>query len=314
MQMRPRWAHNDYLNLLADWGTVGGVVVLAGMVVFGAGLVRTWKYVRPPENDFGRGLGNRSAFFLGASAGLLALAVHSVVDFNLHIPANALLGVTWLALLSSNLRFATERHWLPARLPVKTLMTLALVAGVGYLGYQECRLGREQLWLLRAHQLPEFSSARTAALIRAFAVERKNFETAYNIGEGYRTQSFKGGPDYEDLARTAMAWYARGMKLDRYDGYDDMRCGMCLDWLGRHAEAGPYFSRAEALDPNGNYTIANVGWHYVQVEDYAAARFWLARSMRLHWQENVIGRSYLEIAERKLVENAFDQSPLPAGF
>ena len=314
MQMRPLWVHNDYLNLLADWGTVGGVVVLAGMVVFSAGLIKTWKYVRPRENDFGHGLGNRSAFFLGASAGLLALAVHSVVDFNLHIPANALLGLTWLALLSSNLRFATERHWLTSGLPIKTLMTLALVAGVGYLSCQEWRLGREQLWLLRAHQLPDFSSARTAALIRAFAAEPMNFETAYNIGEGYRTQSFKGGPDYEDLARTAMEWYARGMKLDRYDGYDYLRYGMCLDWLGRHVEAGPYFSRAEALDPNGNYTVANVGWHYVQVEDYAAARSWLARSMRLHWQDNVIGRSYLGIVERKLFENASDQSSLPSGL
>ena len=103
------------------------------MVAFGAGLLKTGKYVRPPENDFGHGKGNRFAFFLGASTGLLALAVHSLVDFNLHIPANAILGVTLLALLSSNLRFATERYWLTAGLPVKTLMTLALTMGVVYL-------------------------------------------------------------------------------------------------------------------------------------------------------------------------------------
>ncbi|MGA9777831.1 MAG: O-antigen ligase family protein, partial [Verrucomicrobiia bacterium] len=133
MQMRPGRAHNDYLNLLADWGTVGGVMVLAGMAAFGAGLLKTRKYVLPPENDFGRGLGSRFAFFLGASTGLLALAVHSLVDFNLHVPANAILGVTLLALLSSNLRFATERYWLTARLPLKTLTTLVLIAGGAYL-------------------------------------------------------------------------------------------------------------------------------------------------------------------------------------
>jgi len=32
--------------------------------------------------------------------------------------------------LSSNLRFATERYWLGARLPVKMPVTLALVAGM----------------------------------------------------------------------------------------------------------------------------------------------------------------------------------------
>jgi len=314
MQTRPRRAHNDYLNLLADWGTIGGVIVLTGMLVFGAGLVRTWKYVRPPENDFGRGLGNRFAFFLGASAGLLAMAVHLVVDFNLHIPANAILGVTWLALLSSNLRFAAERHWLAMRVPVKALAALGLITVVAYLGYQEWRQGYEQLWLARAERLPDFSAARAAALNTAFEFEPMNPQTAYDLGEIFRVQSFNGGQNFEAQAKTAMEWYARGMKLDPYDGYDYLRYGMCLDWVGRHAEAGPYFSRAEALDPNGYYTVANVGWHYVQVEDYAAARSWLARSMRLHWQENVIGRSYLEITERQLIGNASRQSPSPAGF
>jgi tetratricopeptide (TPR) repeat protein len=285
------------------------------MAVFGAGWIRTWKEIRRPrENDPARGLDNRLAFFLGASAGLLALAVHSVVDFNLHIPANAILGVAWLALLSDNRQWATERRGLTAGLPVRALMTLVLAVAMVYLGCQEWRQGREQLWLARARELPDFSSAGTAALEKAFDAEPMNFETAYEIGEGYRTQSFNGGQDYEELAKTAMAWYARGMKLDRYEGYDYMRYGMCLDWLGRHAEAGPFFTRAEALDPNGYYTAANVGWHYVQVEDYAAARSWLTRSLRLYWQDNTIGRSYLEIAERKLVENASSQSPLPTGF
>ena len=109
-------------------------------------------------------MSNRFAFFLGASAGLLALAVHSVVDFNLHIPANAILGVTLLALLSSNLRFATERYWLGARLPVKILATLALVAGVAYLSCQGWRRGHEAVWLARAEQLPNFSPERAAGL------------------------------------------------------------------------------------------------------------------------------------------------------
>lgn len=316
MQMRPGYAHNDYLNLLADWGTGGGVIVLAGVVAFSAGLMKAWKYVRPPENDFNRGLSNRFAFFLGASAGLLALAVHSVVDFNLHIPANAILGVTLLALLSSNLRFATERYWVTTRLLIKVPTTLALAAGLAYLGLQEWRRGQEEFWLAQAESLPDISPARAVALKNAFAVEPMNFKTAYDIGEIYREQSFDNMQNYESLARTAMTWYARGMKLDRYDSYDYLRYGMCLDWLGHHAEAGPYFSRAETLEPNGYFTAANIGWHYVQVEDYAAARSWLARSLRLLGPENgnVIAKSYLAIAESKLVQDASGRSPLPAGF
>ena len=314
VQMSPDRAHNDYLNLLADWGAAGGVIVLAGLVAFGAGLRKTWKYVRPPENDFSRGMSNRFAFFLGASAGLLALAVHSVVDFNLHIPANAVLGVTLLALLSSNLRFATERYWQGARLPVKILATLALVTGVAYLSCQGWRREREAAWLAQAVQLPNFSPERVEVWKKAFDVEPMNFETAYNIGEAYRVQSFDGGQNYTDLAKTAIQWYARGMDLDPHDGYNYLRYGMCLDWLEKHDQAGWFFSRADALDPNGYYTAVNIGWHYVQAGNYAAARPWLDRSLRLEWRDNDIAHFYLDTVERKLVEIASGQGILPSGF
>ena len=313
-QVQPDRAHNDYLNLLADWGATGGIIVLAGMAVFGAGLRKTWKYICPPESDFGRGTSNRFAFFLGASAGLLALAAHSMADFNLHIPANAILGVTLLALLSSNLRFATEHYWLKAHLPGKVLVTLGLACGIAYFGCQGWRRADEHVWLARAEQSPVFSPEQAENLKKAFAAERMNFETAHNIGEAYRVESFNGGRNYESLAKTAMAWYARGMKLNPHDSYNYLRYGMCLDWLEHPGEAGPYFDRADALDPNGYYTTANIGWHYVQAGDYAAARPWLKRSMRLHWQKNGIADSYLEIAERKLVEQASGQSALPKGF
>jgi O-antigen ligase/Tfp pilus assembly protein PilF len=314
IQLSPDRAHNDYLNLLADWGAVGGVIMLAGMVMFGAGLKRTWKYVRPSENDFGRGLSNRFAFFLGASAGLLALALHSAVDFNLHIPANAILGVTLLALLSGNLRFATEHYWFPAHRLFKAAVTLALAAGVVYLAGQGWHRAHEAAWLARADQSPVYSPAQTANLEKALAAEPMNSETTFSLAEAYRVESFDGGQDYEKLARQAMQWYERGMELNPHDGYNYLGYGMCLDWLGRSDEAGPYFNRADALDPNGYFTAAKIGWHYIQTGDYAAARPWLERSLLLHTPQNETAVSYLDIAERKLTENASGQSPFPAVF
>jgi len=315
VQARPDRAHNDYLNLLADWGTVGGIIVLAGMAIFIIGLLQMRNHVRRAEKDFGCGQSNRLAFFLGASTGLLALAIHSAVDFNLHIPANAILGVTMLALLSSNLRFATEGYWLNIRLPVKILATAVLAVGVAYLSWQEWHRAHEQFWLARAKQTQFPFPDRAEVLEKAFDAEPLNFETAYDIGEAYRTKSFDGGNDYEQLAETAMDWYSRGMKLDRFDGYDYLRYGMCLDWLDRHAEAAGYFSQSEVLDPNGYFTVANIGWHYVQTGDYAAAKPWFERSLRLEGrEENVIAHAYLELVEQKLVEKASGKNPLPAGF
>jgi O-antigen ligase len=314
IQMQPDRAHNDYLNLLADWGAAGGLITLAGMIVFGTGLWRTRNRVRRMEKEFQSGYSNRYAFFWGAAAGLLALAVHSFVDFNLHIPANAILGVTLLALLSSNLRFVTERYWLNAHLPLKLLLTGVLAAGIGYLGGQEIRRAQEICWLARAGQAPLFSPGRTAAFEKAFAAEPQNFETAYAIGECYRFQSFDGAKNYESLAQTAMDWYARGMKLNPYDSYNYLGYGICLDWLERHDEAGIYFNRADALDPNNYFDAANIGWHYVQAGDYAAARPWLERSIKLQWFDNQIARSYLDLVEKKLSANASGTNNLPPGF
>ncbi|HZF00674.1 MAG TPA: O-antigen ligase family protein [Methylomirabilota bacterium] len=315
VQLQPDRAHNDYLNLLADWGTTGGIIVLAGMTFFAAGLLQTRKHVQRTEKNLGgSGLSNRFAFFTGASAGLLALAAHSFVDFNLHIPANAILGVTLLALLTGNLRFATERHWLNLRTPIKILTTAALACGIFYLSRQESRCAAETYWLQHA-QSPELSLLERAAILeKAFAAEPKNFETAYDIGEAYRMQSFEGVPEYQQQAETALRWFARAKALNRFDGYSDLRTGMCLDWLDRHAESEKFYSDAEALDPNGYFTVANIGWHYVQVRDYAAAREWLERSLQLEWDENIIGRSYLDLVRQKLIENASGKNPLPPGF
>jgi O-antigen ligase len=314
LQMRPDRAHNDYLNLLADWGVVGAAIVITGMAVFIFGLAKTWPHVRREEKDFGHGQSNRFAFFLGAVGALAALAVHSLMDFNLHIPANALVGVTLLALAASNLRFATERHWFRAGSPAKLGLMVGLLAVAVYFVAQDWRLGQETRWLARAERLPVFSPERAAALEKAFACEPKNSATAYDIGECYRMQSLDGGGNDVALAQQALTWYAAAAKSDPFDGYSFLRTGMCLDWLGRHTEAEIFYNQAEALDPNGYYMLANIGWHFVQTGDYAAARQYFLRSLQLSGENNDIARNYLRICEDKLAEKASGQLSLPANY
>lgn len=313
VQERPDRAHNDYLNLLADWGTTGGIIVAAGMLLFGWSLVKLWKAARPDE-DLRRGLSNRFAFLVGAVAALIALAVHSAVDFNLHIPANALVGVTLLGLLTAQLRWATGNYRVQAGMFTMLAVAMVLAGGIAYFSFQGYGLGREVYWQARANNSDLPLADRAALLEKAFDAEPKNFETAYDIGEFYRIQSFQGDTDYESQAHTAMDWYLRSKDLDPFDGYDYMRYGMCLDWLGRHDEAEPYFSKAESLEPNGYLTEANFGWHYVQAGDYEAAQAMLLRSMRLEWDENPIAHTYEDLVEDKLMQNASGQAPLIPGY
>jgi O-antigen ligase len=311
LQQRPEHAHNDYLELFADWGMAGGVIVFGGIGIFIFGLAKSWPHVRRAENDFGSGMSNRYAFYLGAVSGLFALAVHSLVDFNLHIPANALAGVTVLALVASNLRFATERHWFRARLSLQLALTGALAVMVIYLAGQAWRRGGETLWLTRAESLPIFSTERAAALQKALACEPQNFQTAYDIGECFRTQSLEGGTNDVELAQSALNFYAQGIRLDPHDAYCPLRSGMCLDWLGRHSEAEKFYDAAETRDPNGNYVVAYIGLHFVQTGDFPAARQWFARANKLANGHNDMALNYLfQVCEPKLIERASGRLPM----
>jgi tetratricopeptide (TPR) repeat protein len=91
---------------------------------------------------------------------------------------------------------------------------------------------------------------------------------------------------------------------------------MCEDWIGPDAkgerlDSTRYYARANELDPNGYFTTANTGWHYLQIGDYAAARTWLERSERLQWDAklNEIAPDDLPIVERRLREGAA-QAPM----
>lgn len=311
LQVRPEHAHNDYLELLDEFGLAGGLLVAVGAGVFIFGLKQSWPHVRRAESDFGNSMSTRYAIFLGALGALAALATHSLVDFNLHVPANALVGTVILGLVASNLRHATKRYWVRARLPVQGAATVVLGAFIVYFGVQAWGRTGEMIATDRAEVLPPYSDAQVAALEKALASEPKNFLTAYNIGECYRLQSWEDGDNYAELAQKALKYYGLGARLNPYSELCPLRSGMCLDKLGRHAEAEKYYSIAETLDPNGNWVVSNIGWHYLQVGDYAAARQWFKRALNLSNGKNDMAKTSLqEICEPKLADRASGRLPI----
>ena len=303
LQARPDRVHNDYLNTLVDWGIAGAVLVASAWGLFFWGVLKSWKFVQRAQNDLTAKRSNRLSFVLGGTLGLVAILVHSFFDFNMHIPANAILAVTLLALVAGHFRFATEGYWHTVRWPLRIPLMIALLAGIAYLGQQTWKRTEEVRRLVRAEEAPQLSDSRMEALKRAFARDGRNFETAYDIGEQLRLRSWQGGDDYRELAQEAMKWFERGMALNQYDPYSLLRYGMCLDWLRQHDEARPYFERALALDPNSYYMRAHMGWHYAQIGDWAAVKTWMFKSAQMKSdEENVVAYAYLRMAERKLAE------------
>jgi tetratricopeptide (TPR) repeat protein len=182
------------------------------------------------------------------------------------------------------------------------------------LGAQAWRRGGEELWTKRAEVVqmgPNYSNDQAAMLEKALACEPKNSLTAFNIGECFWTQSLDGGENYANLAQKALDFYEQGIRSNPYDQRCSLRAGMCLDWLGRHADAGKYYAAAERLDPNGDFVTANIGWHYVQIGDYAAARQWFIRAIKLSNSRDEMAMANLyQICEPKLVQKAAGQLPM----
>lgn len=79
--LRVPQAHNDFLQVVADCGIVGGLIALWFIVLV--------------FRRVGSGTRSRDPLFaglaLGSGAGIFAMLVHSVFDFNLQVPSNALL-------------------------------------------------------------------------------------------------------------------------------------------------------------------------------------------------------------------------------
>jgi O-antigen ligase len=87
----PAQAHNDYLELLASAG-------LVGLAVFAWFVVVLAKRVRRVFRDTS---GFQRSAQLGAVVGIAGIAVHSLVDFGLHMTGNALVFVMLLSILST---------------------------------------------------------------------------------------------------------------------------------------------------------------------------------------------------------------------
>ncbi len=92
------FAHNDYLQYLAELGVAGFALAVAGVAAVWASALRAAS--AHAEAD-GRALA------VACAGALTAILMHSLTDFNLYIPANAAL-LAWIAGISSGLMFSSH--------------------------------------------------------------------------------------------------------------------------------------------------------------------------------------------------------------
>jgi len=82
-------AHNDYLEYLSEIGYIGMLFLLGGILFLLYTTFRVWRARRNPEVK---------GVVMGGIVAIICMLIHSIADFNLHIPANMLLFTAVLTL------------------------------------------------------------------------------------------------------------------------------------------------------------------------------------------------------------------------
>lgn len=96
--MTPQEAHNDYLEILSSGGVIGFAIAVWFVVAV----------IRLARRNLAVDTGYKRAVRLGAVLGIAGVAAHSLVDFGLHIIANALVFVTLIMLVTTKIESRSE--------------------------------------------------------------------------------------------------------------------------------------------------------------------------------------------------------------
>jgi O-antigen ligase len=109
----PQQAHNDYLEILAS----GGLIAVAAAALFGGLFIRRARECLRSGDQF------RRAACCGALTGLCGVALHSLVDFGLHITANAFVFTALVVIAAAHAR-TTHTQDRPARRTLEDTLRL----------------------------------------------------------------------------------------------------------------------------------------------------------------------------------------------
>jgi O-antigen ligase len=291
-QIDPQHVHNEYLELLVDYGVVGVSIVGTGILLFLYGLWRTSKHVERGASDLGVKSSNRTAFFAGSVTGLAGFGCHCLFEFNLHVPAIALVASVLMGMVISNTRFATERFWFTPNL-LSRISATALVAGsLVWLFPVAFAAGMEGRRLERALEIPTLGDAFFAELRAAEEYAPDNPVTASWYGEEMRRMSWQGLEGWESQAREAVDWLEKSARLNPFNARTHMTLALCHQWLGDMGLAATEIERAAVMGPN-DVQIANaLAWNRLSRGDYDKAREAVRLALQLNPWDNWEARSY----------------------
>ena len=263
LQMRPRYTHQDVLQLTSDYGLVGLALVMA---IFGSFFWHAARLSRPGNPA------EQRAFAIGSAAAVATIVVHSFVDFNMHIPANALLVVTIMGLtvaMDNGRAGERRRPMAPVSRIVLAAVLLALVGAGLRFGIPLVRSDRATSLGNALKEVLEWDAA-LEAYQAAIAADPGSPEPYAKTGDIYRAQgALASAPEDEaiqlTLAHEAIAAYDKSLELNPYQSEVMLRLASAHELAGDNVSALRTYQWALAVDPNNAFNYLRLGIFYRRI-------------------------------------------------
>ena len=251
MQSDPADAHNDYLQLLGDYGLIGALLFLLFLFAHLRCGWRTFLLLGPERLRAGTlALSSRLALDIGALCAIGAYAVHSAGDFNLHIPANALVVAFVFGILANpNIELRGDEVISRYESPVK----FAFIAVAIVLLVQCARLLPGEYYADRALATLQDEKPLDAISYanQALKWEKRNPNIFFCLG---RAEEALGND--KDRVEERLPFYERALAafdqarlLAPLDGDHPLDMGFLYDQMGRFTEAEWMYGIARSRDP-----------------------------------------------------------------
>jgi O-antigen ligase len=291
IQADPVYAHNDYLQLLAEYGLAG---LLAALVFIFCHLWFGWRALiysvteRPVARY--RIQSDALALNIGSLASVAIYMVHSFLDFNLHIPANAMLMGFVFGMLANpgivmpNVNESHEKfsHYLKLALPAIGVWIAAFglpTLPAEYFAEQSRVAFREE----------RFEDAITLAEL-GMAGDKKNPYLPLYLGQAHASlaESTTNAAVARASFTAAVDAFRQGIKLYPKEQWLLVGLGSALDGLGRFDEARTFYETAIAANPTSGPIHLYYATHLRLAGKLDEAEAMYKKSLRFYWNQGAV--------------------------
>jgi tetratricopeptide (TPR) repeat protein len=269
------FAHNEYLQTLADYGWAGLALLLLVVLTHLMNGIRFLRWFAAEKFPSTGKLGsNTLALTLGGMAALVATLVHAVFEFHGHVPVIALLGTMVLGLLANpgneSEVFKSRRIW-GLRFLMKIVMlaaSAAMIGGAAVFGVADAHSAIAQVQNKRGETVLALRN-----FARAAETDPRNAVLAYQHGLALMDSYKPGMPDEERrrLIDKMVRELSRANMLNPYSHLYQLALADALDAAGKHDEALAAIQRALVLAPLYEEPRMALGIHYHRIGKYEEA-------------------------------------------